>query len=212
MNGYSDKGVAACHGPVSANPTPTYLSASCGNAGFVYGGSYHCNVNVGSTAGGATGSITYIFDGGTPVVVPLSNGSAQFSLTTPDAGSHTVVISYEQQGSFAASGPATESFTVAPATTQVSLSPSNYYPGAGSSLTLTASVTSYSAAIPTSGTVTFYANGAVIGTPVAVGSGGTATLTISSLPAGYYSLNAQFGGLSPDYGAAGSNYLTIQAH
>ncbi len=209
--GYSDKGVAACHGPVSANPTPTYLSASCGNAGFVYGGSYHCNVNVGSTAGGATGSITYTFDGGTPVVVALGNGSAQFSLTTPDAGSHTVVIGYEQQGSFAASGPATESFTVAPATTQLSLSPSNYYPGAGSSLTLTASVTSYSAAIPTSGTVTFYANGASIGMGP-VNSTGQATLTIPSLAAGYYSFNAQFGGLSPDYGGAGSNYLTIQAH
>ena len=50
------------------------------------GGNYHCNFNVGSEVGGATGSITYIFNGGTPVTLPLTNSIAQFSLTTPDAG------------------------------------------------------------------------------------------------------------------------------
>jgi hypothetical protein len=114
------------------------------------GGNYHCNFNVGSEVGGATGSITYIFNGGTPVTLPLTNSIAQFSLTTPDAGPHTVVIGYAQQGNFAASGPSTQAFTVAPATTQVWLSPSNWYPPAGSSLTLSASVTSYSAAAPPS--------------------------------------------------------------
>jgi uncharacterized protein (TIGR03118 family) len=196
---------------VTVSPTPTYLQASCGNAGFVYGGNYNCNVNVGSVAGGATGAIIYTFDGGTPVILPLSNGMAQFSLATPNAGSHKVVIGYAQQGNFAASGPNTEGFTVVPATTQVWLSPSNYYPGAGSSLTLTASVSSYSAAAPTGGSVTFYNNGAVIGT-FPVNGTGQATLTIPALAAGYYSFNAQFGGLAPDYGGAGSNYLTIQAH
>jgi hypothetical protein len=196
---------------VTVSPTPSYLQASCGNAGFVYSGNYNCNVNVGSEVGGATGAITYTFDGGAPVTLHLNNGSAQFSLIAPTAGSHAVVIGYAQQGNFAAAGPATESFTVAPATTQIWLSPSNWYPGAGSSLTLSASVTSYSAAAPTGGTVTFYANGASIGT-IPVSSTGQASVSIPSLAAGYYSFNAQFGGLAPDYDAAGSNYLTIQAH
>jgi hypothetical protein len=192
---------------VTVSPTPSYLQASCGNAGFVYGGNYNCNVDVGSVAGGATGAIIYIFDGGTPVNLPLSNGMAQFSLPTPNAGSHKVVIGYAQQGNFAASGPNTEGFTVAPATTQVWLSPSNYYPGAGSSLTLTASVSSYSAAAPSGGTVTFYNNGAAIGTGP-VNATGQATLTIPSLGAGYYSFNAEFGGLAPNYsGGAWSNYF-----
>ena len=136
---------------------------------------------------------------------------AQFSLTTPNAGSHKVVIGYAQQGDFAASGPATENFTVAQATTQIALTPSNYYPAARSSFTLSVSVKSYSAAPPASGTVTFYANGASIGTEP-VNAQGQASLTIPALAAGYYSFSAQFGGLAPDYAAAGSNYLTIQAH
>jgi uncharacterized protein (TIGR03118 family) len=196
---------------VTVSPAPSYLGASCGNSAFVYAGNYYCNVSVGSEVGNATGSITYIFDGGAPVTLPLSNGSVQFSLTAPHAGSHTVVIAYAQQGNFAASGPGTQSFTVAPATTQVSLSPSNYYPAVGSSLTLTASITSYSAAPPASGTVTFYNNGTAIGSPVAVGAGGTASFTIPTLPAGNYSFNATFSGAT-NYSAAGSNYLTIQAH
>jgi uncharacterized protein (TIGR03118 family) len=196
---------------VAVSPTPSYLGASCGNAAFVYGGNYYCNVSVGSEVGDATGSITYIFDGGAPVTLPLSNGAVQFSLTAPHTGSHTVVIAYAQQGNFAASGPVTESFTVAPATTQVSLSPSNYYPAAGSSLTLTASVTSYSAAPPASGTVTFYSNGTPIDSPLVVNLGGTVSFTIPILPAGYYSFNATFGG-GTDYAAGVSNYLAIQVH
>jgi uncharacterized protein (TIGR03118 family) len=196
---------------VTVSPTPTYLQASCGNAGIAYNGNYNCNVSVGSQVGGAAGVITYIFDGAPPVTLSLSNGSVQFSLTPAHAGSHTVVIAYAQQGNFAASGPNTQNLTVVPATTRVSLSPSNYYPAAGSSLTLTASVTSSTAAPPASGTVTFYNNGAVIGSPVAVGAGGTASFTIPTLPGGSYSFNATFGGAT-DYAAAGSNYLTIQAH
>jgi hypothetical protein len=54
---------------------------------------YSCNVMSVRTRA-ARGSITYTFDGGAPVVVPLKNGIAQFSLVTPGAGGHTVVISY----------------------------------------------------------------------------------------------------------------------
>ncbi len=186
---------------------PAYLEASCGNAGFPYGGNYMCDVNVGSVAGGATGSITYRLDSNAPVSLALSGGYAQFSLPTPNAGPHTLVIDYPQQGNFTASGPSTQEFTVVPALSSVKLTPSNYYPGPGSSLTLWASVTSYTAPAPTSGFVSFYDNGALLGVEP-VGAGGTASITISPLSGGYHSYEAQFGGL-PNYAAGGSNYLTI---
>jgi len=97
------------------NPTAsTFLSASCGPTSLPYGGNYYCNVNVGSNAGKVLGSITYTLDTNPPVNVPLSGDLAEFSLITPSAGPHTVVIAYPQQGNFKASGPATEKFTVTP--------------------------------------------------------------------------------------------------
>jgi hypothetical protein len=62
-------------------------------------------VNVGSVAGGATGAITYTLDSNAPVSLPLSGGFAQFSLPTPNAGPHTLVIDYPQQSIFTASDP-----------------------------------------------------------------------------------------------------------
>ena len=138
---------------VVVSPAPVTLEASCGNAGFPYGGNYRCEVNVGSVAGGATGSITYTLDSNAPVSLPLSGGFAQFSLPTPNAGPHTLVIDYPQQSIFTASDPSTQEFTVVPALSSVQLTPSNYYPGPGSSLTLYASVTSYTAPPPASGFV-----------------------------------------------------------
>jgi hypothetical protein len=189
------------------NPIQTYLAASCGDASFPYGGNYYCSVSVGSNAGGAQGAITYSFDGNTPVTLPLSNGLGQFSFTLPNVGPHTVVIGYAQQGNFTASGPDTLTFTVTQAPTQVTLTPSNYYPAAGSQLTLSASVTSSSAGAPTSGSVTFLDNGVVIGT-FPVNSQGQASCTIPAIQAGSQSFVAQFGGL-PNYAAGGSNHLTI---
>jgi hypothetical protein len=205
--------------PVSVNITQaeisrpatvtTYLSASCGNSSFPYGGNYSCNVNVGSNAGGALGAISYTFDGGAPINLALASGRVQFSLVTPNAGTHTVVIAYAQQGNFAASGPSTQNFTVTQALTQIQLKPSNYYPPIGSSFTLAASVTSYSAGPPGSGVVTFLDNGTPIGTGT-VNAQGQASLNIPAIAAGSHSYVAQFGGL-PNFAAGSSGYINIAA-
>jgi hypothetical protein len=100
---------------VTVSPVPSNLSASCWNSSFPYGGNYQCTVNVSGNAGSALGSITYTLDGGAAVAVPLSNGNAQFTITKPAVGSHTVVIGYAQQTNYAAAAPATETFTVTPA-------------------------------------------------------------------------------------------------
>jgi hypothetical protein len=60
------------------------------------------------------GVITYTLDTNPAVNVPLSGDLAEFTLTAPSSGPHTVVIAYPQQGNFTASGPATEHFTVTP--------------------------------------------------------------------------------------------------
>ena len=194
---------------VLANPAPAYLSASCGNASFPYGGNYRCDINVGSNAGGALGAITYAFDGGTPVSLALTNGMAQFSLNAPNAGAHTVVIGYASQGNFAAPPSSTQNFTVTQALSQIKLTSSNYFPAAGSSFTLLASVTTYSDGVPGSGAVTFLDNGTPIGAGT-VNAQGQASFNVPAITAGHHSYVAQFGGL-PNFAAGESGYITISA-
>ena len=194
---------------VTVSPAIADLSANCGGNSFSYGGNYSCYVNVGSSAGSATGSISYIFDGGSPVVLALTNGSVSFTLTKPNAGPHTVTISYAAQGNFSAAGPSSQSFTVAAALTQVSLTPSNYYPQAGASFTLSATVSSYSAGTPGGGTVTFFDNGVVIGSGQ-LNAQGQASLSFT-IASGYHSYTAAFGGLAPNFAAGTSGTVTISA-
>lgn len=97
-----------------------------------------------------------------------------------------MTISFAQQGNFAASSLNTQSFTVTQAPAQIQLTPSSYNLAAGSSLTLSASPTSWSAGPRASGVVTFLDNGAVIGT-ASVSTQGQAGFRISSVAAGSHS-------------------------
>ncbi len=99
---------------VNVAPVPVKMSVSCWNASFAYGANYQCTVNVSSNAGSAQGAITYSFDGGAAVSVPLSGGNAQFTITQPAVGKHQVVVAYPQQTNYAAATPQTRSFTVKP--------------------------------------------------------------------------------------------------
>jgi hypothetical protein len=193
---------------VTVSPTPSYLSASCGNASFAYGGSYSCKVNVGSNAGAAQGDITYSFDGGAPVSLALANGLAQFSSSTPDAGPHSVTIGYATQGNFATAASSTQNFTVTQALTKVQLTPSNYYPSSGSAETLTAAVTSTTAGAATVGSVTFFDNGSPLGAAVPINAQGQASFTISAIATGHHSYTAQYSGAA-DFAASSSNYVSI---
>jgi hypothetical protein len=183
------------------------LSASCWNGSFAYGGSYSCTANLSSNAGSATGTLTYAVDG-TSHSIALSNGSAQFTISTPSAGTHTVVLSYAAQGNFAAAGPVNETFTVAPAPTQIQLSPSSYYQPASSPLTLTASLTSWSAGAPKDGTVEFYDGTTLLGT---VAAGATVNLNVSGLAVGTHSFQVIYSpGASGDFAAATSSTAFVQ--
>lgn len=98
---------------LTVNPAPVLMVPLCGSTSFTHGGNYGCLVELISTAGPAKGVLTYSLDGGAPVSVPINAlGLAQFTITDPAVGSHTVVLNYAQQTNYAAAGPQKETFTV----------------------------------------------------------------------------------------------------
>ncbi|MGA2350388.1 MAG: Ig-like domain repeat protein [Terracidiphilus sp.] len=193
--------------PVTVSPVPVTLSASCWNASFPYGANYQCTINVSSNAGAPVGSITYTYDSGPAITVPLSNGNAQFTLTEPIVGTHKVVVGYAQQTNYAAATPQTETFAVTPAPVNVSLTPSSWYAKVGTSITFQAAVASWSAGPPNAiGVVSFY-DGATLLSTVPVNASGQASCTTASLPAGTQTITATYSG-GVNY-ASGSTSIVI---
>jgi sugar lactone lactonase YvrE len=192
---------------VNVSPVAVNLSAACWNATFAYGANYQCTVNVSSNAGAALGSITYVLDSNAAVAVPLSYGSAQFTLSEPIAGKHTVAIGYAQQTNFAAAAPQTETFTVTAAPVLVSLTPSTWYTYAGNSITFQAAITSWSAGAPNdNGQVSFYDGSKLLST-VPVNAGGVASYSTAGLAAASHTITASYAG-GTNY-ASGSGSVTI---
>ncbi len=130
------------------------------------------------------GTISFVIDGGTPVLAAVSGGTA--TITVPlTAGSHTVTASY--------AGADTNSltFTVVPGISGVNLSYTPTAPTFGQTVTVTAAiVTSNSPQTPT-GTVTFTVNG-VAQTPVPYAP--TEQLTLNLLPIGTTNVSASYSG------------------
>jgi hypothetical protein len=189
---------------LTVKPVPVNLTASCWNANFPYGADYHCGAYASSAAGAPKGVITYQYDGGAPVTLPLQNGTAQFVITRPPIGTHHVLIAYAAQTNYAAAKPVNETFTVTNAPVVVQLTPSTWYL-TGGSLTLTAGVQSWSAGPPSQiGSVVFSDGNKVIAT-VQVNSSGIAATTVaaSSLSKGSHTFRASYSG--------GANYGTGSA-
>jgi hypothetical protein len=192
---------------ISVAPVPVKMSVSCGNASFAYGANYQCSISTSSAAGSAQGNITYSFDGGTAVSVPLSGGNAQFTIPKPTAGSHQVVVAYAQQTNYAAVTPKTEPFTVTPAPVTVALTPSTYNAALGTDISFATAITSWSAGTPNAtGSVAFYDGSMLLGT-VPVNSSGQAAFSTSSLTVGKHTITATYAG-GANY-ASGSRSATI---
>lgn len=195
--------------PVSftVKPVPVDLTVSCGNLNFPYGKNFQCQIITSSTAGAALGLVTYQYDAGPVLSLPLQNGDARFTITLPQTGTHTLQIGYAAQTNYAAAA-ATVKFTVAKAPVVVQLTPSTYNL-TGGNLTLSTSISSWSAGPPNQlGTVTFYQGNQVLAT-VPVTSSGTASITVaaSSLPNGKVTFTASYSG-STNY-SSGSSSATI---
>jgi sugar lactone lactonase YvrE len=195
---------------LTVNPVPVNMNISCWNSSFPFGADYQCQVNLSSNNGQPWGAITYMFDGGAPVSVPLGGGAAFFTVAKPPVGSHTVYVAYAAQGNFAAAAGQTEYFTVTPAPVNLQLTPSSYYAAAGSPITFTANVTSWSAGAPNAtGAVSFFDGGTALGI-VPVNGAGQATLTTSTLSNGTHTITATYAG-GTNYGTGWAN-ATITVH
>jgi Bacterial Ig-like domain (group 3) len=194
---------------LKVNPVPVNLTASCWNANFPYGADYHCGVYASSTAGAPQGVVTYQYDGGAPITLPLQNGTAQFIVPLPPAGSHRVLIAYAAQTNYAVAKSINENFTVTPAPVIVQLTPSTWYL-TGGNLSLSAAVQSWSAGPPNQiGSVVFYDGSNIVAT-VGVNASGIAATTVaaSSLSNGSHTFRANYSG-STNY-AAGSASVTVK--
>lgn len=131
-----------------------------------------------SVSGWAFGTVTFTGDGVTLCQASMVWGSAQCS-ATPPAGSYTVTATF---GSSHTTALAT--ITQDPTTVTVSSSANPSLSGAAVTLTATVAPSGSPSATPT-GTVTFFANGAPIGSPVPLASGqATAALTTTALANG----------------------------
>jgi Bacterial Ig-like domain (group 3) len=193
---------------LKVNPVPVNLTASCWNANFPYGADYHCGVYASSTAGAPQGVVTYQYDGGASITLPLQNGTAQFIVPQPPAGSHRVLIAYAAQTNYAAAKSVNENFTVTPAPVIVQLTPSTWYL-TGGNLGLSAAIQSWSAGPPNQvGSVVFYDGSKIVAT-VGVNASGIAATTVaaSSLSNGSHTFRANYSG-GTNY-AAGNASVTV---
>jgi sugar lactone lactonase YvrE len=119
------------------------------------------------------------------------NGSATFTLSTLAAGTHTLTASYSGDGVSLPSVSSALTELINAIATKLNLGASATALTTDQQLTLLASIDS-SANAPFSGTITFTANGKVIGTAPAAGTG-NATLSPSLAP-GTYTVTASYGG------------------
>ena len=73
-------------------------------------------VTVSSSAGTPAGTVSLVVDGGAALSASLSSGQAQFTLTSPSAGTHTLSATYAAQPNLGSSG-ATSTLQVNPSAT-----------------------------------------------------------------------------------------------
>jgi uncharacterized protein YaiE (UPF0345 family) len=189
---------------LTVSPVPVTLTASCWNTPYPYGANYQCGVYASSNAGAPQGSVTYSYDGGAPVSLALVSGSANIVIPKPPVGTHTLIIRYPAQTNYAAAGPISEGFVVTAAPVNVQLTPSSWYV-TGGNVTLAASIASWSAGPPSTGTVTFLYGSTILGGGAVPVSAGNASITIpaTSLPNGTDTIQAVY--------ANGTNYASGNA-
>jgi hypothetical protein len=185
--------------------TTTLLQVSASQ--IVVGQPVTLTATVAATSGISTGTVTFL-DGSTPLgTATIVSGIATIQVPSLAVGSHSLTAQYAGNGTFGASASSGVAVAVSasslPQTTTVFEISQNPSP-AGMSVTLTATVSSASGT--PSGTVSFLNGGVAFGSATLNGSG-VATYTAQSLPAGTYSLAAQYAGSSA-YNASTSNNVS----
>ncbi|TLX67260.1 MAG: Ig-like domain repeat protein [Thaumarchaeota archaeon] len=139
----------------------------------------------------------------------ISSGHATFTTSSLSIGSHNIVAKYlgDTNNAVSTSAPLTQTVNQVSTTATISLGSSAISIVFGQSVTFTATVLPSTA----TGNVQLLVNGATFGSPVAL-SGGHATFTTSSLPAGTYDITASYSGdanFSPNNSNSLSTTTTI---
>lgn len=147
-----------------------------------------------ATSGTPTGSIVFADGTKTVATVALNHSQAVYSTTYSTKGTHNLTASYSGDSSHQGSTSSVLQQVVKklPAKTITSLTTSGTPSKLGQAVTFTATVTSTFGTPPDGETVTFTSDLNPIGTRTL--SGGVATLSTSSLPAGAHSIKAKYAG------------------
>jgi hypothetical protein len=135
-----------------------------------------------------TGTVTFS-SGGTQLGASALNGSGVATITpTLAPGNYQIVATYPGDANSVGSASAPLAYSVVEATTQTALTVTPDPAVVLGTVTFTATVTG-SGATP-AGSINFLANGVIVGTSAL--TSGTATFTDSALPAGSYTMTAQY--------------------
>ncbi|WP_327188694.1 Ig-like domain-containing protein [Streptomyces xinghaiensis] len=162
-------------------------------------------------AGTPHGLVTFLIDGTTTLTATLTGGTATTTIHTLTPGPHTITATYTGTGDPSYNpSTGTDTHQVTPANTTTTLT-SNPDPSvSGQPVTFTAAVQPVApgAGVPT-GTVTFTFSGAGGTVAVPVDETGVATLTRADLPAGTYTVDADYGGDTGFNPSSGSDTQTV---
>ena len=191
----------------TAPATPSVNLASSQNPS-TSGQSVTFTASVAGSAGAATGTVSFL-DGTTAIAgcasIAMSGGSAQCTLSSLAAGTHSITAQYSGNSSYSA-GTSSPISQVVKANASVAVTSSLNPSTAGQSVTFTASVTG-PAGVAT-GTATFLEGAASISGCAGVAlSGGAATCATGSLATGSHSISVQYSG-NAAYNPGSSSALT----
>ncbi len=152
---------------------------------ITYNANGSVTISVTSSAGTVTGNVSLSVDGGAATTQPLSNGSSVFTLTSPNAGDHSLSATFAAQGNFDASS-ASGNLHVNPAPTSISLDAPTITYGANGSVTLTVSSAS---GVP-AGTISLSVDGGAAQTQTL--TSGVAVFTVNNPAGGSHTLSATY--------------------
>ena len=192
-------------------PSTTALTISPNSTSLQAGSSYTLTATVTPSTGGTvpTGSVIFTIGSATQTMALNSSGVATYTGTAPAAsGSLSLSAAYQGSTEFSSSTSSTltESITTIPTTTALTISPTGGSLEAGSSFTLTATVTPSSGIIMPTGSVVFTIGSAT--QTMALNASGVATWTGAAPTAsGSLNISAAYQG-STEFATSASNSLT----
>ncbi len=153
----------------------------------IYGSSVSFTAAVTGSSGAPTGAVSFLDNGASIGSAALNGGTATISISSLDAGSHSVTASYGGDANYIANSSSALTESVVPATTTMVLNPSSSSIFIGYPVTLTATVTPAA-----TGTVLFSEAGSTLGT-VSL-TNGRAVLPLPNLMVGSHNITASFAG------------------